>query len=107
MVEINNPNGQFVHLALFILGENFDGTLLAGPSWKDEIGKNWMNFTDSYGSKTTGVGINAIRNGTGFSHAIFPDTSTNYTASVPKRVYMKPVNDSWWIGRGIYGVLVA
>ena len=107
LAEINNPNGQFVHRDLFIWAENFDGTLLADPFWKDGIGKNWINFTDPYGSKTTVVGINAIRNGTGFSHAMFPDTSANHTPLVPKPVYMKPVNDTWWIGSGIYGVQVA
>jgi hypothetical protein len=34
-----------------------------------------MNVTDPYGAKTTVVGINAIRSGTGFTHAIFPDTT--------------------------------
>ena len=104
LAEINNPAGQFVKDDLFVWAETFDGTLLADPFWKDGIGNNFMNFTDPYGAKTTVVGINAIRNGTGFSHAMFPDTAANHTASVPKLVYMKPVDDTWWIGSGVYGV---
>ncbi|MDO9325074.1 MAG: cache domain-containing protein [Methanoregula sp.] len=104
LAEINNPNGQFVNNDLFVWAEDFDGTILADPFWKDGVGNNYLDYTDPYGAKTTVVGINAIRNGTGFSHAMFPDTAANHTASVPKRVYMKPVNDTWWIGSGVYGV---
>ncbi|PKL70229.1 MAG: histidine kinase [Methanomicrobiales archaeon HGW-Methanomicrobiales-1] len=106
LAEINNPAGQFVNTDLFVWAETFDGTILADPFWKDGIGKNFLNYTDPYGSMTTVVGINAISNGTGFSHAMFPDTVANHTASVPKLVYMKPVDDTWWIGSGIYGVQV-
>jgi signal transduction histidine kinase len=106
LAEINNPSGKFVNNNLFIWAETFDGTILADPFLKDIIGENQMNYTDPYGAKTTVVGINAIRNGTGFSHAMFPDTAVNHTASVPKLVYMKAVDDTWWIGSGVYGVQV-
>ena len=106
LAEINNPTGQFVNNDLFVWAETFDGTILADPFWKDGIGNNYINYTDPYGAKTTVVGINAIRNGTGFSHTMFPDTAANHTAAVPKLVYMKPVDDTWWIGSGVYGVQV-
>ncbi len=106
LAEINNPTGQFVNNDLFVWAETFDGTILADPFWKDGIGNNYINYTDPYGAKTTVVGINAIHNGTGFSHAMFPDTAANHTASVPKLVYMKPVDNTWWIGSGVYGVQV-
>jgi signal transduction histidine kinase len=105
--EINNPAGLFVNTDLFVWAETFDGTILADPFWKEGVGNNYLNYTDPYGAKTTVVGINAIRSGTGFSHAMFPDTAANHTASVPKLVYMKPVDDTWWIGSGVYGVQVA
>jgi len=106
LAEINNPKGPFVNNDLFVWAETFDGTILADPFWKDGIGYNYLDYTDPYGAKTTVVGINAIHNGTGFSHAMFPDTAANHTASVPKLVYMKPVDDTWWIGSGVYGVQV-
>jgi len=104
--EINNPKGRFADGDLFVWAETYDGTILADPYWKAAIGKNYMNFTDPYGAKTTIVAINTIKEGTGFSHAMFTDTATNGTVSVPKLVYMKPVDDTWWIGSGIYGVQV-
>lgn len=106
LAEINNPSGKFVNNNLFVWAETFDGTIIADPFFKEGIGTNQMNYVDPYGAKTTVVAINAIRNGTGFSHAMFPDTAVNHTASVPKLVYMKPVDDTWWIGSGVYGVQV-
>jgi signal transduction histidine kinase len=106
IAEINNPDGPYVNNDLFVWAEDFNGTILADPFWKEGVGRNYLDYTDPYGAKTTVVGINAIRSGTGFSHAMFPDTAANHTASVPKLVYMKPVDASWWIGSGIYGVQV-
>ena len=106
LAEINNPAGQFTNGDLFVWAESFDGTILADPYWKSGIGQNFMNYTDPYGQKTTAVAIDTIRNGTGFSHAMFPDTAVNSTRSIPKLVYMKAVDDQWWIGSGIYGVEV-
>lgn len=106
LVVINDPEGQFVQGDLFVWAENIDGTVLADPYWKEGIGKNYLDHTDPCGAKTTVVSINAIKSGTGFTHTMFPDTSKNSTAPVPKLVYMKPVDDTWWIGGGIYGVQV-
>jgi polar amino acid transport system substrate-binding protein len=106
LAEINNPHGQFVQGDLFVWAEDFNGTILADPYWKEGIGKNWMDYTDPYGAKTTVVNLNAIKSGTGFTHAMFPDTAKGSTVSVPKLVYAKAVDDTWWIGSGIYGVQV-
>ena len=106
LTEINNPGGQFVQGDLFVWAEDFNGTVLADPYWKEGIGKNWMNHSDPYGAKTTVVGINAIKSGTGFTHTMFPDTAAGSTTAVPKLVYMQQVDDTWWIGGGIYGVQV-
>jgi signal transduction histidine kinase len=106
LAEINNPRGQFVQGDLFVWAENFDGTVLADPFWKEGVNKNWMTYTDPNGAKTTIVSINAIKSGTGFTHVMFPDTAEGRTISVPKLVYMRAVDDTWWIGSGIYGVQV-
>ena len=106
LAAIDDPKGSFVRGDLFVWAEGTNGTVLADPFWKDGIGKNYLDFADPNGMKTTRVGIDAMRNSTGFSHALFQDTSANGTAWVPKLVYMKAVDDAWWIGGGIYGVEV-
>lgn len=104
LAEINNPSGQFVNGDLFVWAEDFNGTILADPYWKEGIGKNWMDYADPYGSRTTVLNINAIRSGTGFTHAMFMDTAAGQKSSVPKLLYAKAVDNTWWIGSGIYGV---
>jgi signal transduction histidine kinase len=103
---IDDPNGQFVSGDLFPWAESTDGILLADPFLKSDIGQNMIDYTDMYGMKTTRVGIDAMQNGSGFSLALFPDTAVNGTVPVPKLIYMKPVDDTWWIGSGVYGVMV-
>jgi signal transduction histidine kinase len=97
-------HGRFANGDLFVWAESSNGTILADPYWSDSIGKNMMNYTDPSGQKTTVVGLSSLRNGTGFTHAMFPDTSGGSTVPVPKLLYMKSVDDTWWIGSGIYGV---
>lgn len=106
LAAINDPKGPFVLGDLFAWAESADGTVLADPFFKSGIGQNFIGFTDSNGVKTTQVGISSMKDGTGFSHAMFPDTASNGTAEVPKLIFMMPVDDSWWIGGGIYGVQV-
>lgn len=106
LAAINDPKDPFVRGDLFVWAESMDGTVLADPFWKTGIGKNFIDFSDPNGMKATKVGIAAMRNGTGFSHTLFQDTAANGTAWVPKLVYMKAVDDSWWIGGGVYGVEV-
>jgi signal transduction histidine kinase len=101
---INDPQGPFVTGDLFVWAESSGGILLADPFWKAEIGHNELNYTDRHGMKTTQAGISAMKNGSGFSRALFPDTARNGTFEIPKLIYMKQVDDTWWIGSGIYGV---
>lgn len=103
---INDPAGPFVEGNLFAWAESTDGTMLADPFWKSAIGQNYMDYTDLYGLKTTRVGIDAMQHGTGFSHALFPDTAANGSTWVPKLVYQLAVDEDWWIGSGVYGVEV-
>ncbi len=104
--EINDPHGQFVTGDLFVWAESSNGTILADPFFKSGIGRNQIDYVDRYGMRTTRVGIEAMKNGTGFSHALFPNTAINGTMDVPKLIYMKAVDDTWWIGSGVYGIEV-
>jgi polar amino acid transport system substrate-binding protein len=104
LVEITRPDGIFNDGNLVVWASGFDGTLLADPILHDLVGKDQMNFTDAYGEKTTVVGIHALRNGTGYVHGMFADPLSGSERPVPKLMYLKAVDDTWWIGSGIYGV---
>jgi hypothetical protein len=47
-----------------------------------------------------------MENGTGFSHAIFPNTAVEDAPDQHKLIFMKAVDENWWIGSGIYGLEV-
>jgi signal transduction histidine kinase len=104
--EIGKPGGAFMNGDLVVWAETFDGVILADPVNNGMVGKSFINYTDPYGEKTTVVGIETLRNGTGYTHAMFPDAAAGSTKQVTKLIYMKPVDDTWWIGSGIYGVQV-
>jgi signal transduction histidine kinase len=106
LAAIDDPHGPFVRGNLSVWAESTDGTVLADPYWKTGIGQNFIDDFDRYGMNTTKVGIGAMQNGTGFSHALFPDTSVNGTTQIPKLIFQKAVDESWWIGSGVYGVEV-
>lgn len=106
LAEINDPNGQFVSGDLFVWASSSEGILLADPFWKTGIGQNHLEFADPYGMKVTKVGLQAMENGTGFYHALFPNTAANETGNIHKLIYMKAVDETWWIGGGIYGIEV-
>ncbi|MDD4137858.1 MAG: cache domain-containing protein [Methanoregula sp.] len=104
--EINNPDGQFVHGDLTVWASSANGTMLADPYLKDLLGKNFLDYTDSYGDLTTQDELESMNGGTGFTHAMFPYAPANSSFPVPKLVYTKAVDGDWWIGSGIYGVEV-
>ncbi len=106
LAAIDDPAGPFVDGDLFVWAEGTKGTVIADPFWKEGIGLDYLDVTDENEVKTTRIGIDAMRNGTGFSHVLFRETALNGTAPVPKLVYMKAVDDEWWIGGGVYGVEV-
>jgi signal transduction histidine kinase len=106
LAEFSNPAGMFTHGDHFVWAEASDGTLLADPYWKEMVGTNLLGYSDPYGEKTTVVALDTIRTGSGFVHGMFPDTARGGTVPVPKLMYLKAVNDTWWIGSGIYGVEV-
>lgn len=106
LAEINKPDGEFVQGDMWVWAESFNGTILADPYWKSAIGRDTRGYKDINGQKTTLGALDAVRNGTGFVHQVFPATSKNSTRQVPKQVFMKAVDDQWWIGGGIYGIEV-
>jgi hypothetical protein len=104
LAEIGNPDGTFAGGGINICAESADGTLLADPTRKEEVGKNLLDATDEYGEKTTLTGISMLRNGTGFVHAMIPGRTGGSERPVPALVYRKKVDDTWWICGSLPGI---
>jgi polar amino acid transport system substrate-binding protein len=99
--EFSNKTGSFVRGDLYIYAYDFNGTNIAHPFKPDWIGTNKLNMTDSNGIPYIKNLIDAAKEGTGFTYFIFPNPAHNNRNEL-KIGYVMKVDDSWWLGSGLY-----
>lgn len=99
--EFNNKEGEFVDGQLYIFANDFDGVNLAHPMKPDLVGKSQIDLQDVNG-------VYFIRNmnliaesGSGFTYYIFANPANDNNEDL-KLVYVKKIDDDWYIGSGIY-----
>jgi signal transduction histidine kinase len=97
----NNQSGPFVKGNVYINALDNQGIILALPYQHDQIGKNFSNLSDAAGQKYTQTEINLVRNGGGFLSYLYANPAHNLTVE-PKISYVRSVDDTYWIGAGIY-----
>lgn len=101
LAEFSNPNGSFVRGELYIYAYDFDDVVLAHPFSPELIGTNRINERDAYGNLYSYTFINAAKNGSGFVRFPYSNPARNGTIE-EKLGYVKKVDDTWWLGSGIY-----
>jgi len=101
IAEFNKPNGSFVRGELYVYAYDFNGTTLAHPFNPEKIGISRINETDAHGNYFVNDLRNAAENGTGFVEFYYINPAHNSTVE-KKLGYVERVNDSWWLGSGIY-----
>ncbi|MFB3765078.1 MAG: cache domain-containing protein [Methanotrichaceae archaeon] len=99
--EFSNRNGSFVRGDLYIYAYDFQGTNIAHPFKPDWIGKNKLNVTDSNGIPYIKNLIKVAKEEKGFTYFIFPNPAHGNRDEF-KIGYAMKVDDSWWLGSGIY-----
>jgi cytochrome c len=101
IVEFDKTNGSFFSGQLYIYAYDFNGTTIAHPVNPEKIGVNRLNETDAKG----GFFIRELRdqamNGSGFAEYYYINPVHNNTIE-KKLGYVVKVDDSWWLGSGIY-----
>ncbi|PWR74704.1 cache domain-containing protein [Methanospirillum lacunae] len=97
----NNQSGPFVTGDRYIFAYDMNGTALALPFQQGFIGKNRMNLTDVNGFSILPAMIDRASDGGGYLYFVYPNPAENYTPML-KLFQVKPVDDSWFIGSGIY-----
>jgi signal transduction histidine kinase len=101
LAEFSNRNGSFVRGDLYLYAYDFNGTTIAHPVNPEKIGVNRLYEPDALGNFFIYDLRAAAINGTGFVEYAYINPVHNNTAE-KKLGYVEKVDDTWWLGSGIY-----
>ncbi len=100
--EISNRTGMFVDSEQhYIYAYDYNGTLLAHPFLKEKIGTNLINRTDPFGMRNIQGLTDTAKSGGGYIVFIWPNPDAGNQLEA-KIGYVLPVDDTWWVGSGVY-----
>jgi len=99
--EFNDRNGTFVRGNRYIYAFDYRGTTLALPFQPQLIGTDLSGLRDPFGVNYTRVEIFLAQHGGGFIFFHYLNPARNMTLE-PKMSYIQQVDDTWWLGTGIY-----
>jgi signal transduction histidine kinase len=97
----NDKNERFVEGNRYIFAEDFAGNTLALPNQPDLVGKNRINEKDPNGVEYIRDSVDLAHSGGGFIYYLKPDPARNMALGL-KLSYILKVNDTWYLGSGIY-----
>jgi signal transduction histidine kinase len=101
IAEFNDQNGTFVRGNLYIYAFDYQGNTLALPHQPQLVGKDLSGLQDPFGVNYTRIEIFLAQQGGGFIYYHYPNPARNMTVE-PKMSYIAPVDETWWLGAGIY-----
>lgn len=100
--QISNRSGMFVDSwGHYLTGYAYNGTVLAHPYLQDAIGKNLASRKDAFGMEMVRSAAETAASGGGYVIFIWPNPASGNREET-KIGYMLPVDDTWWIGSGVY-----
>jgi len=95
-----NISGPWVRGETYIFAHDFNGTALVLPYLPDDVGTNRLDLQDAEGRYINRDMRAIAMNKSGFYHYVYRNPATNETE--PKVSYVMKVDDTWWLGSGIY-----
>jgi len=101
LVAFNNKSGPFTRGDLYIYALDYAGTALALAYQPQLVGTSFYDIRDSSGRYYTRTEIQLAEDGGGYLLYQYPDPARNFTVRY-KISYVRPVDDTYWIGAGIY-----
>ena len=101
LAEFNNKEGEFVDGSLYIFANDFDGICLAHPMKPDFVGKSQADLVDVKGVPFITNMASAAKSESGFTYYIWANPAHDNKQEL-KLVYVKAIDDSWYVGSGIY-----
>lgn len=97
----SDRNGSFFRGVLYIYAYDYNGTTIAHPVNPEKIGVNRLREPDAEGTWFITNLREAAYNGTGFATYTYVNPVHNNTVE-RKLGYVEKVDDTWWLGSGIY-----
>lgn len=98
----NNRSGPFVQGPdTYVYALDYTGTALALPFQPEKVGTDFSPIKDPAGKPYTAIEIQLARGGGGYLLYQYPDPAANMESAL-KISYVRPVDDTYWIGAGIY-----
>lgn len=97
----NDPQGNFTRDGRYIFAYDYEGHVLALPFQPELIGTSRIDAEDPNGVDFIRQIIDVAKMGNGSLYYIYPDSSRNMTQTL-KLSYVASVDDSWFLGSGIY-----
>ena len=97
----NDINSSYVEGNRYIIAYDFAGNCLVHPIRPELIGKNWIDNKDPNGVEQVRDMLALAQNKGGFTYYLYPDPAKNMTLGL-KLSYVTKVDDTWWLGAGIY-----
>jgi len=102
LAEFSNRNGSFFRGNLYIYAYDFDGITIAHPLQTELIGKSRLEELDAGNEYFIRNLRDTALNGSGF--VVFHYVNPAHNNSVEKKLgFVKAVDNTWWLGSGIYG----
>lgn len=93
-------NGTWVRGDVYIFAQDFNGTSLCLPYMPKEVGTNRLNIQNDQGVYINRDMRAIAMNGSGFYEYRWKNPISNQ--SEPKVSFVTRVDDTWWLGAGIY-----
>jgi signal transduction histidine kinase len=101
LAAFQNATGPFVVGDTYIYALDYAGIALALPFQPDQVGTNFTPLKDATGKPYTEIEIKLAKMGGGYILYHYPYPAGNQTSAL-KISYVRPVDDTYWIGAGIY-----
>jgi len=101
LAAFNNRTGPFVNGDVYVYALDYSGKALALPFQPELVGTDFSNRTDAAGKPYTAIEIQLAKDGGGYILYHYPNPSASLTQEL-KISYVRPVDDTYWIGAEIY-----
>ncbi len=106
LATFNDVNGSFIDGELYIFAYDMNGTVIALPYQPGLIGSDRSAITDANGVAFIKGLATVAKSGGGTIYYVYPNPARGYAEEL-KLSYVHPVDDTWFVGAGVYSPKIA